>query len=99
MFVVLVRRGLIQFRIQFLSNKSKFKKIYSNRRFFHDAVDDVSAVSLVEIKRVLKASNVSFLEGHTCLLADCPLCENKSKNYINKTTGIQYCFFLHYTFN
>lgn len=57
----------------------------------HNTLDDVPTISLTEMKRNLKSSNISFLEGHTCLLADCPLCGNKSKLYINKTTGLFMC--------
>ena len=89
---VFFRRGIFQFRIYHAYKKPKFihRVTYFNRRGFHSDIDDISTVSLVEIKRALKASSVSFLEGHTCLLADCPLCENKSKIYINKTTGIHF---------
>lgn len=92
MFFILFRRRHIQIRSHYIYNKPKFKFIYFDRKFMHNTLDDVPTISLTEMKRNLKSSNISFLEGHTCLLADCPLCGNKSKLYINKTTGIFYCF-------
>ncbi|XP_033222163.1 LOW QUALITY PROTEIN: twinkle protein, mitochondrial [Belonocnema kinseyi] len=95
MLFILLRRGIVQFRVYHVYNKPKFiyREILFNRRRFHSSIiDDISTVSLVEIKRVLKAGSVSFLEGHTCLLADyCPLCQKKSRIYINKTTGLFIC--------
>ncbi|XP_051162071.1 mitochondrial DNA helicase [Leptopilina boulardi] len=92
MFFILFRRRHIQIKSHHIYNKPKFKYIYFDRKFLHNTIiDDVPTIALTEMKKSLKSCNISFFEGHTCLLADCPLCDNKSKLYINKTTGLFIC--------
>lgn len=70
----------------------KHEKIndFSKPRFYH-SIEDLGAISSVQIKKTLKQLNISYQDGHACILTDCPLCEAEkckdSKVYINKTTG------------
>lgn len=70
------------------------KKVYKNDRiirFYHNLDEEVSTVTLPEIKRTLKSVNSNVLEGHACLVTNYPLCEDAKKTncklYINKMTG------------
>jgi hypothetical protein len=53
--------------------------------------DTVSAISLHQIKQTLKQRQIATIEGHACIMIECPICEpeksKKPKIYINKTTG------------
>lgn len=56
--------------------------------------EDTLAVSLSLIKKTLKSYGILYLEGHSCLHLDCPICisvKDKSsfqgKVFINKITG------------
>ncbi|KAI4482780.1 hypothetical protein M0804_008633 [Polistes exclamans] len=76
--------------------KKCIKLHFMNRSYHINQSDHVSNVSLIGIKRILRQNNIAFMEGHTCICADCPICEmNKCikgpKIYINKTTGFFIC--------
>lgn len=64
-------------------------------RCLNDSADSGEAISFVQMKKILKQSNISFQEGHACITTDCPLCQSdkrkESKVYVNKTTGN--CFY------
>ncbi|KAI4488631.1 hypothetical protein M0802_011447 [Mischocyttarus mexicanus] len=77
--------------------KKKCEKLHFTNRPYHiDQSDQMSNVSLIGIKRILRQNRIAYLEGHACISVDCPICEmNKctkgSKIYINKTTGFFMC--------
>lgn len=87
----LFRRRQMKITSHYIYNKPKFKYFYMQRKFLHDTLEDLPTIALMDMKKTLKSCNISFYEGHTCLLSDCPLCDNKSKLYINKTTGLFIC--------
>lgn len=53
--------------------------------------DPISGISLFQIKQILKQNHIVTVEGHACIIIECPICDSekfkKSKIYINKTTG------------
>jgi len=53
--------------------------------------DTISAIPLYQIKQTLKQRQISIIEGHACIIIECPICDSekskKPKIYINKTTG------------
>lgn len=53
--------------------------------------NSIPGVSLSQIKQILKQKHIVTVEGHTCIIIECPICDSekskKSKIYINKTTG------------
>ncbi|XP_001604051.2 twinkle protein, mitochondrial [Nasonia vitripennis] len=73
------------------------KKVYKTQRarFYHNLAEDVSTVTTLEIKRLLKSASVNVLEGHACLVTNYALCEDAKKQncklYINKMTGFFMC--------
>lgn len=66
-----------------------YRRLYSNDSGIIN--DPVSRISLFHIKQVLKQKNINTIDGHACLVTECPICNSeKSKKaniYINKTTG------------
>ncbi|XP_011877477.1 PREDICTED: twinkle protein, mitochondrial [Vollenhovia emeryi] len=57
--------------------------------------DPIPGVSLFQVKQILKQKHIVTVEGHACIIIDCPICDSekskKSKIYINKTTGYFVC--------
>lgn len=53
--------------------------------------DPIPGISLSQIKQFLKRKHIVTIEGHACIVIECPICEfersKKAKIYINKTTG------------
>jgi len=53
--------------------------------------DPIPGVSLFQIKQILKQKHIVIVEGHACIVVECPICDpeksKKAKIYINKTTG------------
>lgn len=53
--------------------------------------DLVPGISLFQIKQILKQKHIVTIEGHACIMIECPICDSekskKSRIYINKTTG------------
>lgn len=61
-------------------------------RFYHSADEEVSSVTLLEMKQKLKSVSSPFIEGHACIVTNFSLCEDvKQKDckiHINKMTGM-----------
>lgn len=53
--------------------------------------EPVPGVSISQIKQSLKQKQIITVEGHACIIIECPICDfeklKKAKIYINKTTG------------
>ncbi|KAK2578641.1 hypothetical protein KPH14_012133 [Odynerus spinipes] len=87
MFVRLLRCAL---------KKKRIKSHPIDRCYHKDHSDLVTNVSLVGIRQTLRQKSIAFMEGHTCINVDCPICEidkraKSPKIYINKTTGFFMC--------
>lgn len=70
----------------------KFRMFYRRSYATTSTVNDlVPGISLFQIKQILKQRHIVTIEGHACIIIDCPICDyeksKKSKIYINKTTG------------
>lgn len=70
----------------------KFRLFYHNLYATNsDIVNNVPGISLFQIKQSLKQKHIVTIEGHACIIIECPICDSekskKSKIYINKTTG------------
>lgn len=63
--------------------------LYQNNRSTIN--ESIPGVSVSQIKQVLKQKNITIVEGHGCLVIECPICNSeklkKAKIYVNKTTG------------
>ncbi|XP_014487040.1 PREDICTED: twinkle protein, mitochondrial isoform X2 [Dinoponera quadriceps] len=75
-------------------------KLRTHYRCFHKidsnvTNDLVSGVSISQVKQILKQRQITSIEGHTCIVIDCPMCDieksKRAKIYINKTTGYFMC--------
>lgn len=70
-------------------------------RFYNVLTDEIPDISITGIKKLLKNNNLQYEDGHTCIITNCPICNNKkndlsatssasvssAKIYINKMTG------------
>ncbi|KAB0795922.1 hypothetical protein PPYR_09983 [Photinus pyralis] len=67
------------------------------RQFNDISFEDISDISPTVIKRALNSHKLSYEEGHTCFLINCPVCQRKAKSlsnpklFINKKTGAFQC--------
>lgn len=72
----------------------KFQTCYRNLHQNDSNIinDQISGVTLSQIKQTLKLKRITTIEGHACISIECSICDseksNKAKIYINKTTGI-----------
>lgn len=75
----------------------KFRTLY---RCFHkidnNVINDlVPGISIFQVKQILRQRQITNIEGHACIVIDCPMCDieksKKAKIYINKTTGNIIC--------
>ncbi|XP_060832998.1 mitochondrial DNA helicase [Bombus pascuorum] len=68
---------------------------YYNKQHLHvNSGDFLLNMSLSHLKHFLKQQCSNIIEGYTCIITDCPICNNinrKSKFYVNKTTGFFIC--------
>lgn len=72
-----------------LNGNQDFSTTGSNLNTFKDSNDQMN-VSLFNIKKSLKLSNIEFEDGFTNLKTLCPVCDpagTAEDIYINKTTG------------
>jgi hypothetical protein len=56
------------------------------------SIEDIPALSESQIRRTLKGYGLNFVDGFTCLVTECPICEQQIRKqigrmYINKVTG------------
>jgi len=65
-----------------------YRRLYSTDSAINDPIP---GVSLFQIKQILKQKHIVIVEGHACIVIECPICDpeksKKAKIYINKTTG------------
>ncbi|XP_012279220.1 twinkle protein, mitochondrial [Orussus abietinus] len=87
--------------LRILTRKKTQRNFIWSRAYHKLLDDDVSGVSLAYIKNTLNSMNISFLDGHACIITSCPLCKSeKSKEpkvFVNKTTGFFMCEKCRYT--
>lgn len=55
-------------------------------------VDEIPPVSESQIRKTIKGYGLNFVDGFTCLVIECPICQQHVKSkigrmYINKVTG------------
>ncbi|KAJ8953200.1 hypothetical protein NQ318_003239, partial [Aromia moschata] len=74
------------------------------KRNYNDiSFEDIPEVSTASIKKTLKANNISYDDGYTCFVTQCPFCtlqknlSSTAKVYINKTTGMFMCSLCKFT--
>lgn len=92
-------------------NAFKIKSKISNMNImFHQSfkrlktvvIEDVpmSEVTTATIKRKFKENGIIYEDGFTCFIIRCSFCgqENKSKIYVNKTTGINFTLKIFFNF-
>lgn len=69
-----------------------YRRLYSTSNAINESMP---GVSLFQIKQILKQKHIAIVEGHACILIECPICDSekskKAKVYINKTTGKEKC--------
>ena len=84
-------------------NIKRIKFCYSNLRFYciNSNKDDSSQIiSILNVKRIIKASGFDMDDGFTSIKTTCPACDgsnNDNKIYVNKITGI-YMFYHTYMY-
>lgn len=64
-------------------------KYFINKKYFHINNEEF-ILNISRLKHFLKQQCSNIIEGHTCFIIDCPICNNlktKSKIYVNKNTG------------
>ncbi|CAL1680357.1 unnamed protein product [Lasius platythorax] len=75
-------------------------RIFYHRLYQTDSIsstinEPVPGVSISQIKQSLKQKQITTVEGHACIIIECPICDfeklKKAKIYINKTTGYFMC--------
>ncbi|CAK9802535.1 Mitochondrial DNA helicase [Anthophora plagiata] len=68
---------------------------YIDKQYFHVNIkESMLNLPVSRLKQFFKQQCLNVVEGYTCIIADCPICDNKmkeSKLYINKTTGFFMC--------
>lgn len=83
---------LFKLLLQICAQKTQHIKYFISKKYFHINNQEfiLKNISLSRLKYFLKQQCSSVVEGHTCFIIDCPLCntiKTKSKIYINKNTG------------
>lgn len=79
--------------LQICAQKTQHIKYFISKRYFHINNEEflLKYKSPTRLKYFLKQQCSNVIEGHTCFIMDCPICNNKktkSKIYVNKNTGI-----------
>ncbi|XP_017794153.1 PREDICTED: twinkle protein, mitochondrial, partial [Habropoda laboriosa] len=81
--------------LQICTRKRKHIKSYIDKQHFHANIkESLLNIPVSRLKHHFKQQCLSVTEGYTCVIADCPICNNKmteSKLYVNKTTGFFMC--------
>jgi len=92
---VLLERMFLKISMRSL-NKGQCLKFQVPCRYVYQQdnsiIHDTTPRSLLyQIKQTLKQKQIATIEGHACIMIECPICESekskKPKIYINKTTG------------
>ncbi|XP_076170859.1 mitochondrial DNA helicase isoform X2 [Ptiloglossa arizonensis] len=75
--------------------KKQQARYFIHEHYFHrKANESTNNVSVSHFKHVFKQRCLPIVDGYTCIIADCPICnnvENRSKLYVNKRTGFFMC--------
>ncbi|XP_076286895.1 mitochondrial DNA helicase isoform X2 [Lasioglossum baleicum] len=70
-------------------------KSFIRKQYFHgDHSKSTFNMSYSNLKQFFKERSVPIVDGHTCIMLDCPICNNVRKSpklYVNKTTGYFMC--------
>lgn len=86
---------LFKLMLQICAQKTQHIKCFISKRYFHINNEEFTLNrSLSHLKYFLKQQCLNVVEGHTCFIIDCPICNNiktKSKVYVNKNTGFFIC--------
>ncbi|KAK0180698.1 hypothetical protein PV327_003055 [Microctonus hyperodae] len=73
----------------------KFKQSWILIQYFHNTNVITPSASISQIKKTLRQRNVNFLDGHSCIAFNCPICNDdklkERKLYLNKATGLFIC--------
>lgn len=59
-------------------------------KYFHIDSNQTFNLSATRLKHFFKQRCLHVIDGHTCVIADCPICvsvKTGAKLYVNKTTG------------
>lgn len=68
-----------------------YHRLYHTESINSTINEPVPGVSISQIKQSLKQKQITTVEGHACIIIECPICDfeklKKAKIYINKTTG------------
>ncbi|XP_076649433.1 mitochondrial DNA helicase isoform X2 [Halictus rubicundus] len=88
MFLTLLVRVYIQ------KGKHQAKSLIRKQNFHGDHSKSTFNMSYSNLKQFFKERSLPIVDGHTCIILDCPICNNTrkcSKLYINKRTGFFMC--------
>ncbi|XP_043248677.1 twinkle protein, mitochondrial [Colletes gigas] len=81
-------------RISAQKRKQQIRGYLHKRNIHLDTNEPVNNVSVSHLKHCFKQVCLPVIDGHTCIIVDCPICNNlkkESKLYVNKTTGYFMC--------
>nr|XP_034178968.1 twinkle protein, mitochondrial isoform X2 [Osmia lignaria] len=88
MFIKLFLRTCIQKQKQHIRSSIRKQCIHTNTK------ESTMNISISHLKYSFKQQCLNVTEGYTCIIADCPICNDTkkgSKIYVNKTTGFFMC--------
>lgn len=67
-----------------------YHRLYQTDSTSSTISEAVPGFSISQIKQILRQKQITTVEGHACVVIECPICDfekKKAKIYINKTTG------------
>lgn len=68
-----------------------YHRLYQTDSTGNTINEAVPGISISQIKQILRQKQITTVEGHACIVIECPICDfekiKKAKIYINKTTG------------
>jgi len=71
--------------------RSFYHRLYQTDSTSSTINEAVPGFSISQIKQSLRQKQITTVEGHACIVIECPICDfeklKKAKIYINKTTG------------
>ncbi|KAK0177236.1 hypothetical protein PV328_001312 [Microctonus aethiopoides] len=79
-----------------LMQPRKLKQSLILIKYYHDKTNMIiPSASISQIKKILRQRNVNFLDGHSCIAFNCPICNDQKlkerKIFLNKATGLFIC--------
>ncbi|XP_033329431.2 mitochondrial DNA helicase isoform X2 [Megalopta genalis] len=81
-------------RVCIQKRNHQVKNIIIRQYSYGDRSKSTLDISYSNLKQFCKERSLPITDGHTCIMLDCPICNNikrSSKLYINKTTGFFMC--------